>query len=112
VAYVPWKNYLNFLGTIPGTGGDDAVLTLKMLLRDLGHDNLTLNSTYDKPTEAIVRAIQRKNGIKPDGVVDDLTKILIYNEKKSFNAPMLSLEEPFDKSGAKKRPPFSPEARK
>jgi hypothetical protein len=86
-AYVLWKNYLGCVGIIPGSAPEESVLSLKMLLRDMGYETVEINGNYDKETEKVVKTIQKKYGIKVDGRVDDLTKILIYNEKKAFPIP-------------------------
>lgn len=87
VAYVLWKNFLGCVGTIPGSAPEESILSLKMLLRDLGYDTVDINAVYDKETEKIVKIIQKKYGFKADGKVNDLTKIVIYNEKKAFPIP-------------------------
>lgn len=102
VAYVLWKNFLGCVGTIPGSAPEESILSLKMLLRDLGYDTVDINAVYDKETEKIVKLIQKKYGFKADGKVNDLTKIVIYNEKKAFPIPYVipdkTLEEVPDQS--------------
>ncbi len=87
VAYVLWKNFLGCVGNIPGSAPEESILSLKMLLRDIGYETVDINAVYDKETEKIIKAIQKKYGFKSDGKVDDLTKIVIYNEKKAFPIP-------------------------
>jgi len=87
VAYVLWKNFLGCVGTIPGSAPEESILSLKMLLRDIGYETIDINAVYDKETEKIVKTIQKKYGFKADGKVDDLTKIVIYNEKRAFPIP-------------------------
>ncbi|NIW47072.1 MAG: hypothetical protein GWN30_20685, partial [Gammaproteobacteria bacterium] len=36
VAYLPWKNFHSIWGTIPAQTYKDSVITLKLLLQDLG----------------------------------------------------------------------------
>ena len=90
VAYVLWKNFLGCVGTIPGTAPEESVISLKMLLRDLGHETIEINSIYDKEAEKSVKAIQKKYGVTADGKVDDLTKIILYNEKRTFPIPFVA----------------------
>ncbi len=87
VAYVLWKNFLGCVGPIPGSAPEESILSLKMLLRDIGFDTVDINAVYDKETEKIVKTIQKKYGVKADGKVSDLTKIVIYNEKRAFPIP-------------------------
>jgi hypothetical protein len=89
VAYLPWKNFLSLSGTIPGNAPADSVLALKMLLRDLGHTGIPLSKDYDGTTQQTVERIQTKYGVPVDGVVGNLTKIILYREGKSFDIPRL-----------------------
>ena len=87
VAYIPWKNFLSLTGTIPGNAPADSVLALKMLLRDLGHTGVPMTKDYDAVTQKTVEQIQARYGLPIDGVVGNLTKIVLYREGKSFNVP-------------------------
>jgi general secretion pathway protein A len=90
IAYLPWKNFLSLSGTIPGNAPADSVLALKMLLRDLGHTGIPLSKDYDGTTQKTVEQIQTKYGVPVDGVVGNLTKIILYREGKSFDIPRLN----------------------
>ncbi|GAB6097554.1 AAA family ATPase [Desulfatiferula olefinivorans] len=90
VAYVPWKNFLACEGVIPDNAPESSVISLKMLLVDLGYADIALNGVYDDHTRRIVADFQARYGIPADGRVDDLTKILLYTEKKLFNVPSLA----------------------
>lgn len=90
VAYVPWKNYLAIYGTIPRESFGDSVVALKLLLRDLGHDWITINTEYDQATRDAVERLQGKYGIPVDGFVGPLTKIILYREKDSYGMPQIA----------------------
>ena len=90
VAYVPWKNFLAIWGTIPVYSNGDSVITLKMLLNDLGFSNIDMNENYDDWTRKAVEEIQAKYGIPVDGFVGPLTKIILYRENNSFDMPYLT----------------------
>jgi general secretion pathway protein A len=90
VAYVPWRNFLDLKGIIPYKSTEDSIITLKILLRGLGFDDIEVNSDYDEQTKRAIRQIQEKHGLKVDGLVGGLTKIALYNEKKSFNIPHIT----------------------
>ena len=87
VALVPWKNFLSCIGEIPNHAPRDSVVTLKMMLTDMGFSDIAVNPDYDAATRAAVKNIQAKNGILPDGVVGPFTKIILYNEHGSFEIP-------------------------
>ena len=89
VAYLPWKNFLSLSGTIPGNAPADSVLALKMLLRDLGYTGIPLSKDYDGTTQKTVEQIQAKYGVPVDGVVGNLTKIILYREGNHFDIPRL-----------------------
>jgi general secretion pathway protein A len=90
LAYIPWKNFLSLAGTIPGNAPADSVLALKMLLRDLGHTGISLTKDYDSATQKTVEQIQAKYGLPIDGIVGNLTKIILYREGKTFEVPRLA----------------------
>jgi general secretion pathway protein A len=89
VAYIPWKNFLSILGTIPTHSYKDSVITLKLLLQDIGFTNFEINADYDDATQAAIENIQAKYGVPVDGFVGPLTKIILYREKKSFEMPQV-----------------------
>jgi general secretion pathway protein A len=68
----------------------DSVITLKLLLQDLGFKNVTIDDQYDNFTQEAVEAIQAKYGIPVDGYVGPLTKIVLYKEKDSSEMPHLT----------------------
>ena len=90
VAYLPWKNYLSITGTLPTRTNSDSIITLKMLLNELGYINIELNDDYDNQTRNVIEEIQTKYGIIADGFVGPLTKIILYKTKGSFDMPRLS----------------------
>ena len=90
IAYVPWKNFLSIWGTIPRHSNKDSIITLKLLLHELGYDNVALNYEYDEPTRLAIEEIQAKYGMPVDGFVGPLTKIILYQEKNSFEMPHLT----------------------
>jgi general secretion pathway protein A len=90
VAYLPWKNFNSIWGTIPAQTYKDSVITLKLLLQDLGFENVAIDDQYDGLTQHAVESLQAKYGIPVDGYVGPLTKIILYKEKDSFEMPQLS----------------------
>jgi general secretion pathway protein A len=88
-AYIPWKNFFGYSGSIPKSAPEEAVVTLKMILQDIGFKELEVNSVYDERTQEAVEEIQEKHGVTVDGVVGPLTKIILYNEMKSLTIPHL-----------------------
>ena len=93
-AYLFWKNFLNCEGTIPIQADRESVITLKMLLQDIGFENIQVTPYYDEPVRDAVEAVQRRNGIKVDGIVGPVTKIVLYNEKKDLDIPHIVREPP------------------
>ena len=90
VAYLPWKNFLSISGTLPTRTNEDSIITLKLLLHELGYHNVELNGDYDIQTRNAIEEIQTKYGILADGFVGPLTKIILYKSKGSFEMPRLS----------------------
>ncbi len=92
VAYLPWKNFLSIAGTLPARTNEDSIITLKLLLHELGYQDIELNSDYDIRTRNAIEEIQTKYGILADGFVGPLTKIILYKSKGSFEMPRLNKE--------------------
>ena len=88
-AFVAWKNYLGFEGTIPLNYPKGSIVMLKMLLREIGHQEIEIDTAYNEPTQAIIKDIQQKYGITADGYVGPLTKIVLYLEKGDLPGPRL-----------------------
>jgi general secretion pathway protein A len=90
IAYLPWKNFLSIWGTIPLRSSKDSIITLKLLLSELGFGNVEMNDAYDSWTKNAVEEVQAKYGIPVDGFVGPLTKIILYREKDTFEMPYLT----------------------
>jgi general secretion pathway protein A len=90
VAYLPWKNFHSIWGTIPAQSSKDSVITLKLLLQDLGFEDVAVDDQYDGQARHAVETLQAKYGIPIDGFVGPLTKIILYREKDSFEMPQLT----------------------
>ena len=91
VAYIPWKNFLACTGEIPNYASEDSIVTLKMILKDIGYQHITIDAFYNKPAQEAVKEIQKKHGLLPDGVVGPLTKIVLYNEHNVFQIPHIRI---------------------
>jgi general secretion pathway protein A len=94
--YVFWKNFYNYQGVIPFTAPGDAVVTLKLHLRDLGYDAIQLGPEYDAATRLAVERIQAGNGIPVDGFIGPLTKMVLYNKTRGLAMPRLRTQRPAD----------------
>ncbi len=90
VAYIPWKNFLSLKGTIPLDSPNESIITLKMLLRDIGFKNVEISPSYDDKTQQAIKKIQRKYGLHIDGAVGSTTKIALYNEKYFSELPHIT----------------------
>jgi general secretion pathway protein A len=90
IAYLPWKNFLSIWGTVPLRASKDSIITLKLLLIELGFDKVVMNDEYDQWTRSAVEEVQAKYGIPVDGFVGPLTKIILYREKNTFDMPYLT----------------------
>lgn len=89
-AFVFWKDFLNLQGIVGLNASGDAVMALKLLLRELGHTEMKINETYDDQTQAVIKQIQAEHGIPVDGYVGPKTKIVLYRQKSAFDMPRLT----------------------
>ena len=87
IAYVPWKDFYGCTGEIPTYAPEASVKALKLLLKDIGYQDLEINPIYDDQTKQAVMDVQKKNGLPPDGVVGPFTKIVLYNDQKNIKIP-------------------------
>ncbi len=87
--HIPWRNFMNCDGDIPENAPKESIITLKMLLRDIGFSHLDVGPLYDEATAAAVKQVQERNGLKVDGIVGSRTKIVIYNAKPELTIPHL-----------------------
>jgi general secretion pathway protein A len=88
-AFVFWKNFYHYRGVIPTSSPGEAVITLKLHLRDMGYPHLGISGRYDLATRMVVQAIQARHGIPVDGYVGPLTQIVLYNDTPSLSIPHL-----------------------
>ncbi len=89
-AFVLWKNYFGIAGTLPRDTSRESVLTLKMILQDIGFVGLENTAVFDDLTLDAVKMIQGKYGLQKDGVVGPHTKIILYNEIPGLNIPHIT----------------------
>ncbi|MFC1505153.1 AAA family ATPase [Thermodesulfobacteriota bacterium] len=90
VAYVYWKNFRALEGVIPLASSGGTIMALKMMLKDTGFDEIQVNERYDRKTQQAVRSVQTRHGLKADGYVGPLTKIILYNENEKLPIPHLA----------------------
>ncbi|MGD8388204.1 MAG: AAA family ATPase [Desulfobacteraceae bacterium] len=91
-AFVVWKDFLNFEGTIPTNATRESIVSLKMLLQDIGFKNIEITPYYDEAVKDAVEAVQKRNGVEVDGLVGPITKIVLYNEKSALGIPFIRPE--------------------
>lgn len=89
IAYIPWKNYFALTGTIPRDATGESILTLKLLLKEIGFSDIELSPEYDEETRKAITKFQAAYDLPVDGVVGPMTKIALYNQKRSLKLPHL-----------------------
>jgi len=87
--YIPWKNFLGLSTTNHFRLSGDSVITLKIVLKDIGFDDIQISSSYDDTTKRAIKQIQERHGLAADGIVGPLTQIALYNEIKSSGIPYI-----------------------
>lgn len=84
-----WKDRESLVRSIgPGSGGPE-VMRLQALLARSGHFDGAVNGIYDDALKESVRAFQSASGLSPNGVVDPLTQVVLYNADTSRKRPGL-----------------------
>ena len=88
--YIPWKNILPFNGIVPRKVPHESTIMLKIYLKEIGYDQISISPHYDWETAQAVRQIQAKYGLTTDGIVGPLTKIALLNEKQPPAGPRIT----------------------
>ncbi len=88
-AFILWKNFYDIRGTVPRNASPDSILSLNMLLAEIGYLGLDVNTKYGRKSRSAVTKIQKKYGIPIDGVVGAMTKMVLYNENKILRIPLM-----------------------
>ncbi len=88
--YVAWKDNFGYDKIVSENSSQDSIVSLKLLLNDIGFEDVDMTSFYDDSVKAAVKKIQNKYELNEDGLVGPLTKIMLYSEKKQDTVPYLS----------------------
>lgn len=86
-AFVFWKNADGLAQHLALNAADPSVATLKRLLAKIGYAGLDSGPVFDAETSHAILQIQRRAGLKTNGVLDPIVSILIYNRAKTFFIP-------------------------
>lgn len=87
--FVFWKNFYKYQGVVPHSAPGEAVITLKLHLRDIGYPHIGISAEYDLATRMAIMTIQARHGIPVDGLAGPLTQIVLYNETPTLSVPHL-----------------------
>ncbi|MBE9503543.1 MAG: hypothetical protein IME96_05150 [Proteobacteria bacterium] len=58
--FILWKNFHNIKGSIPFNSSGESITALKMLLRDIGYQDIDISPDYDDHTRNVIMEIQKK----------------------------------------------------
>ncbi len=90
--HVFWKNILGFDAIISQGASNQAVLTVKELLRQAGYAQIKPAPIFDAATAAAVVDFQARHKLEADGLVGPLTKMMLINAVQAIETPRLNLE--------------------
>jgi general secretion pathway protein A len=93
-AYVVWKDFLGLGDAAPMNDSREAIISLKLLLADMGFEGMDESPVYDTATRDIILDIQKRHGIFADGLVGPLTAMALYNLAGTFPSPHLKEATP------------------
>jgi general secretion pathway protein A len=88
--YIAWKDNFGYDRVISTVSSKDSIMSLKLLLSEIGFPLIDKTSVYDGPVEYAIKQIQQKYGLEVDGLVGPLTKMVLFNEKKQNAVPYLN----------------------
>ncbi|MFQ5478710.1 MAG: AAA family ATPase [Candidatus Binatia bacterium] len=84
-----WKDRERLEHSIGSGSGGPAVMRLQALLRELALFDGAVNGIYGDDSKAAVRKLQSRYGLQPNGVVDPITQVVLYNAVERFKRPEL-----------------------
>jgi general secretion pathway protein A len=87
--FIFWKNTLGFDSVITKGANEQAVLSLKKLLRSIGYQHIAADTKFEDATMAAIMDFQARNRLEVDGLVGSLTKILMINQALTTSTPRL-----------------------
>jgi general secretion pathway protein A len=90
-AYVIWRDFENLGGTFGRGAQGPRVARFQRLLRRAGYYAGVPTGEYDQATEAAVLEFQRAYGLVADGLVGQLTRIVLYARAGGYPHPALAI---------------------
>ena len=97
--YIFWFNALGSDTVISQSTRGEAVVQMKKLLRKIGYHHLPATQVFDPPTYHAIVDFQVSQGIKPDGLVGPVTKIMLNKAARATITPNLDRIDPDDGNG-------------
>jgi len=88
--YIAWKDTFGYDRVIAKASSKDSIVSLKLLLTDIGFPLIDMTPVYDNPVKQAIKQIQKKYGLVEDGLAGPLTKIVLFNEKNENSVPHLN----------------------
>jgi general secretion pathway protein A len=92
-AYIPYREIPGQDGIISQLSPGIKVIKLKLLLRQLGFQDINLSPDYDENLRQVIIQIQSENEITKDGLAGPITRILLYNQIESPSTPKLRSQD-------------------
>ncbi len=99
-SYVLWRNLRGLVGIIPLNAPQASIITLKMMLQDIGYADIDLSPRFDPRTRNAVEDLQARHGLPVDGYVGPLTMIALYNDMDLPEIPRLQESGPESRKAA------------
>ncbi|WP_321417307.1 AAA family ATPase [uncultured Desulfobacter sp.] len=88
--YIAWEDGLGANRIISDNGPKDAVITLKLLLSELGFPMQNFSPAYDTYVQDALRQVQNEAGIAQDGIAGPETRIALLRKSRGDGVPQLS----------------------
>ena len=89
--YIAWEDGLGENHIINDNGPKDAVITLKLLLSELGFPVENFSPAYDTYVRDALRQVQNEAGIDQDGIAGPETRIALLRKSRGDEIPQLSI---------------------
>nr|WP_319394852.1 AAA family ATPase [uncultured Desulfobacter sp.] len=87
--YIAWEDGLGGNPIINDNGPKDAVITLKLLLSELGFPMENFSPAYDTYVRDALRQVQNEAGIAQDGIAGPETRIALLRKSRGEEIPQL-----------------------
>ena len=93
IFYLSWKNPRRYSGVVSAASSREKILELEEHLVAAGVSEAAPAGVYGPPLQAVIRVLQRRHGLAPDGLAGPMTQLALYRETPGYRTPPLQPDQ-------------------